>query len=463
MKTKEAALTYKAIAKNADTLTPVGIYKRLSGEKKFLLESSFQHETKGKYSFIGANPYMEIVGTGSTTVATNLKTGEATTFDMNALDYIKEHFPKIETELNLSFIGGAVGYVAYDMIRQFIDIGDELPDELNMPDAHFMVYDTIIAYEHRSEKAHIIAINVHDETEAALDERLKRVEKELDQSISIEDPNLLTIDFQPQVSKEVFISQVEKALDMIHRKEAEQIVLSQRMVTDLQGDPFSFYRLLRTANPSPYMFYLDFTDYLIIGASPESLVQTTGKNVVTNPIAGTRPRGKNEAEDVALEKELLADKKELIEHDMLVERSIKDLEPICAEASIHVPVHKAIVKYEHVMHIVSEVHGTLKDECTSIDALVACLPAGTVSGSPKQRAMQIISDIEQKRRGVYAGGIGFISFEHDINLAIAIRSLVVKDGKAYLQAGAGIVADSIPEKEYEETLHKAKSLTNLKQ
>lgn len=463
MKTEEAALTYKSLVKNADTLTPVGIFKRLQGEKKFLLESSFQHETKGKYSFIGANPFMEIIGEGSTTKTIDVKTGQETTYEMNALEFIKNHFPKIETGLNVSFIGGAVGYVAYDMIRQFVDIGAELPDELEMPDAHFMVYDTIIVYEHRSEKAHIIAINLDGATEADLDARLHAIEAQLDASVTIADPKPLAIDFTPQVTKEVFMQQVEKALAAIHSGEAEQIVISQRMVTELNGDPFSFYRMLRTANPSPYMFYLDFTDYLIIGASPESLVQTTGKHVVTNPIAGTRPRGKTEAEDLQLEKELLADQKELSEHEMLVERSIKDFTPICEPGSIHVPVHKQIVKYEHVMHIVSEVHGTLKEDCTSIDALVACLPAGTVSGSPKQRAMQIISEIEQKRRGVYAGGIGFISFEHDINLAIAIRSLVVKDGKAYLQTGAGIVADSVPEREYEETIHKAKSLTNLKQ
>src|SRR5690625_79445 len=186
MKTTEKTVTYKSRVKNADTLTPVGMFKRLAGEKKFLLESSFQHETKGKYSFIGANPYMEIIGNGNETTTIDVETGEKQTFAMNALDYMKEHFPKIETDLDLSFIGGAVGYVAYDMIRQFIDIGSELEDELNMPDAHFMVYNTIIVFEHRKEKAHIIAINDQDETELALDERLDQVEADLDRTVSIE-------------------------------------------------------------------------------------------------------------------------------------------------------------------------------------------------------------------------------------------------------------------------------------
>src|SRR5699024_8748461 len=235
----------------------------------------------------------------------------------------------------------------------------------------------------------------------------------------------------------------------------------QRMIAEMNGDAFSFYRNLRVANPSPYMFYIDFGPYTIVGASPESLVQTTGDEVITNPIAGTRPRGKTTLEDEAISKDLLSDEKEIIEHEMLVELSKADLKNICDHTSIHVPIYKQIEKYEHVLHIVSEVHGVLKEKVSSLDALIACLPAGTVSGSPRERAMQIINTIEERKRGVYAGGIGYISFNHDINLAIAIRSLVIKDEKAYLQVGAGIVAPSIPEKEYEETLHKARSLTNI--
>ena len=452
---------YKMIEKNADTLTPVGIYKRLQGKKKFLLESSFQHETKGKYSYIGANPYEEIIGFGDKTKVINVETKEEKVFQCNTLDYFKKHFRKIDIDIPLPFIGGAIGYVGYDAISQFVSTGEELEDPLNMPDYHFMLYDTIIVYEHRTEKAHIIALNVQNLKEVELDERLTKINHELSTPINIAEPNLTPITFSAQLKKEEFINRVQSAKRYIERGEAAQIVLSQRMVATFEEDPFSFYRELRTRNPSPYMFYIDFTDYFILGASPESLVQTNGRNVVTNPIAGTRRRGKTEAEDKVLENDLLQDKKELTEHEMLVELSKRDLEKVCEIQSIHIPVLKDVVKYEHVMHIVSEVHGTLREDKSSFDALIACLPAGTVSGLPKERAMQIINELETEKRGVYAGGIGYISFNHDINLAIAIRSLIVKDGKAYLQTGAGIIDDSIPEKEYVETLQKAKSLTNI--
>lgn len=454
-------INYKLIEKNADILTPVGIFKRLEGEKKFLLESSFQHETKGKYSYIGANPYQEIIGYENQTKVIDLITNEEKLVSQNVIDYLKENLPKVECELPLPFTGGAIGYVAYDAIRQFVSVGEELTDELNMPDYHFMMYHTIIIYEHRTEKAHILTINLDNSTEKELEERLQQISNQLDQQITIPDPETNQVTFKAQISKEKFIKNVKRAKTFIENKEAEQIVLSQRMIAELDGDAFSFYRQLRTANPSPYMFYIDFTDYLIIGASPESLVQTSGNHVVTNPIAGTRPRGNSTAEDEGLEKELLTDQKEIAEHDMLVELSKTDLSVVCKKESIHVPVYKDVVKYEHVMHIVSEVHGLLKENKTSMDALIACLPAGTVSGSPKERAMQIINEIETERRGVYAGGIGYISFNHDINLAIAIRSIVVKETKAYLQTGAGIVSDSSPLNEYLETLQKAKSLTNL--
>jgi len=459
----QTTLTYKTLEKNADTLTPVGIFKRLQGKKKFLLESSFQHETKGKYSFIGANPYEEVIGNHYQTKVVNLTTNEETIFNMSTLDYLKAYFPKIETDIPLPFTGGAIGYVAYDAIREYYDIGEELEDELQMPDYHFMLYETIIVYEHRNEKAHIITINTNQASEAELDTRLQQTKEQLNQHMSIPDPDGFDIHFTPQIDQTTFINNVNKAKQYIQNGETAQIVLSQKMKAEINGDPFSLYRELRTANPSPYMFYIDFSDYLIIGASPESLVQTTGNEVVTNPIAGTRPRGETTGEDEALRIELLQDKKEIAEHNMLVDLSKADLATICSDSSIHVPIYQDVVKYEHVMHIVSEVHGKLKKEKTSLDALIACLPAGTVSGSPKERAMQIINKIETTKRGFYAGGIGYISFNHDINLAISIRSLVIKDKQAYLQTGAGIVQDSVPEKEYHETLHKAKSLTNLNQ
>src|SRR5699024_5894204 len=222
-----------------------------------------------------------------------------------------------------------------------------------------------------------------------------------------------------------------------------------------------FYRYLRSANPSPYMFYIDYSDYLIIGSSPESLIQTNGDQVITNPIAGTRPRGASATEDKRLEQELLNDRKEIAEHEMLVDLSKGDFAPICKQESITTPVYKQVMHYEHVLHIVSELHGHFKVGKTCYDALIARLPAGAVPGAPQVRSMQISTLLEELKRGVYAGGMGYIDFNHDMNIAIAIRSILIKGQKAYLQVGAGIVADSVPEKEYEETLHKAKSLTDI--
>lgn len=459
MTTKQ--VMYKRRVQNGDVLTPVTIFKRLTGTKKFLLESSFQHETKGKFSYIGANPYLEVIGHGKETTTIDLMTGVKKTYPLHALDYIKEYVPYIETDIPLSFTGGAIGYVSYDTVREFLHVGNDLPNDLEMPDVHFMLYDTIVAYEHRTEKVHLITMNVRDESEAMLDEKLSLLSDQLHEFVHVAEPTNGSLTFTPEMDEAMFIEIVKRAKQFVDRDEVEQVVLSQRLVADVSCDPFAFYRHLRSQNPSPYMFYIDFHNYLIIGSSPESLVQTNGREVITNPIAGTRPRGETVEEDVRLKQELLSDQKELAEHEMLVNLSKDDLALICERDSIKVPVHMDVVNYEHVMHIVSEVHGKLREGLTSIDALVACLPAGTVSGAPKERAMQIINELEKVRRGVYAGGIGFISFNRNINLAITIRSLVIKDDKAYVQVGAGIVKDSVPESEFAETLHKARSLTNI--
>ncbi|MEC5424581.1 anthranilate synthase component I [Virgibacillus sp. C22-A2] len=455
-------LSYKSIKLNADTLTPVGIFHRLTGTKKFLLESSFQHERKGKYSFIGSNPYQEIIGHGHTTTVKDPINETVETYHQEALAYLKENLPRINTDLPLPFYGGAIGYIGYDAIRQFEDIGETLPDEINMPDIHFMVYNEVIVYDHKNEVVTIIVLNPAQVAEEVIDERLQQLQNALtaqaaDHTVS----ELKNVNFEPEMTEEVFKQKVETAKKHIQQGDIFQVVLSQRMKAKMDGDPFSFYRKLRKANSSPYMFYIDFEDYLVLGASPESLVQTTGREIVTNPIAGTRARGKTLEEDRLLMKELLADEKEIAEHRMLVDLSRNDLGRVCEIGSITIPTYMKVEKYQHVMHIVSEVHGKLRSDFTSLDALIACLPAGTVSGAPKIRAMQIINDLEEKKRGVYAGGIGYINFNHDLNIALTIRSLVIKESVAYLQAGAGIVHDSVPEKEFAETLHKAKSLTEV--
>lgn len=452
---------YKFKKQIADTLTPVGIFRRLKGEKKFLLESSFQHERKGKYSFIGVDPYLEVIGYGATTTIINHEEDTSETLQIDALQYIQKHFPKIDTDLPLPFYGGAIGYVGYDTIRQFEAIGEDLPDELNMPDTHLMIYKNVYVFDHANEIIYLIAMNPDQEVEKVLEERLRHLESQLGNEPNKTEHELTDVQFQPEMTEEVFKEKVVKAKQLIQNGEIEQVVLSQRMKAAFDGDPFSFYRKLRNANPSPYMFYIEFTDYLVLGASPESLIQTTGEEIVTNPIAGTRPRGSTGAEDEVLMNDLLSDEKEISEHQMLVDLSKKDLDRVSEIGSVTVPSYMAIEKYQYVMHIVSEVQGKLKTHLTSMDALIACLPAGTVSGAPKTRAMQIINEFETKKRGVYGGGIGYINFNHDLNMALAIRSLVIKNKEAYLQAGAGIVNDSIPEKEFAETLHKAKALMKM--
>ncbi|WP_188456015.1 anthranilate synthase component I [Virgibacillus oceani] len=452
---------YKIIKQNADTLTPISIFTRLTGKKKFLLESSFQHEQKGKFSFIGKDPYQELIGIENTTTIIDHKTGYSQTVAEDPLHYLQKQLPKLDTDLPFPFYGGAIGYVGYDAIRQYEYIGESLPDELDMPDIHFMLYKDVIVYDHTNEMIFLVAINITNQSEKALNKRLQILENQLKTNQPALMEKMDPVQFQPEATEEIFKENVKIAKKHIREGDIFQVVLSQRMQATMNGDPFSFYRKLRKANSSPYMFYIDFDDYLILGASPESLIQTSGSTVITNPIAGTRSRGKTEAEEEALVRELLADEKEIAEHRMLVDLSRNDLGRVCEIGSITIPTYMKIEKYQHVMHIVSEVHGKLKTGLTSIDALRSCLPAGTVSGAPKIRAMQIINHLEKKKRGAYGGGIGYINFNHDLNMALTIRSLVIKDSKAYLQTGAGIVHDSIPQKEYEETLHKAKSLMEV--
>ncbi|WP_231514895.1 anthranilate synthase component I [Oceanobacillus salinisoli] len=452
---------YKYTKLHANSLTPIDIYRKLTGHKKFLLESTFPHDKKGKYSFIGANPYMEIIGHSDTTTKLDHEIGSKETLSENALTFIKNHLPKIDIDIPLPFYGGAIGYVGYDVIRQFEDIGEVLPDELNMPDIHFMVYKDIIVYDHSNQEIYVIAVHTNQTSEKELNENIAHLKNMLFTEYNTEEFQNSTIEFEPQITKEAFMEKVKSAKEYIQKGDIFQVVLSQRMAAKMEGDPFIFYQKLREANPSPYMFYIDFEDHLLLGASPESLVQTQGREIITNPIAGTRARGKTPEEDEQLMKELLEDEKEIAEHRMLVDLSRNDLGRVCEVGSITIPTYMNIEKYQHVMHIVSEVKGRLHSNYSSIDALISCLPAGTVSGAPKIRAMQIINELEEKKRGAYAGGIGFINFNHDINIALAIRSLVVKDNKAYLQAGAGIVFDSSPEMEYKETLNKARSLMEV--
>lgn len=456
-------ITYKMYEQRANGLTPVHLFKRLTGNNKFLLESSCDDQRKGRYSFIGVNPYMTIIGDQqTTTVYKENDESSPTIHDQHILDYMKNNLPKFDIDCPLPFYGGAIGYIGYDTIRHYEPIGEELPNDLNMPHSHLMVYEDVIVFNHATNTIYLITINVDQQPESQLDRRLEKLKHVLKTNSEKIDTTIDPIHFQSDQTKSSFVHQVKKAQQFIMKGDVQQVVISQRFQGNFFGDPFTFYEKLRRANPSPYMFYIDFSDYIILGSSPESLIRTIGRKVITNPIAGTKPRGKTEKEDQQMMEELRSDSKETSEHKMLVELNKQELLRICDPNSITMPTYMSIETYQHVMHLVTELTGTLASSYTSIDALIACLPAGTVSGSPKTRAMQIINQLEAHMRGVYGGAIGYINVNGDLNMALAIRCLIIKNNVAYLQVGAGIVEDSNPEDEYDETLHKARALMDIK-
>lgn len=453
---------FKSTTLNGDTITPITIFNRIEGKKKFLLESSVTLGEKGRFSFIGLNPFKEIIGTASDTTVVNHTTGTKDQLRQKPLEVIKAHIPNEELPLPFVFYGGAIGYIGYDAIREYEDIGNLLEDEIDMPDVHMMFYQDVIVFDHKKQKITLMTIDLDSSRN---DQQLEEALKQLQEQIQTPEKNILEedleISFEPSIKQEQFLEMVRTAKQHIIDGDVFQVVLSQRMKASFDADPFTFYRRLRVANPSPYMYYIDFEDYMVVGASPESLIKTTGNEVITNPIAGTRPRGKTVEEDQHLASELLADDKERAEHKMLLDLSRNDLGRVCEVNSITIPKSMVIERYQHVMHIVSEVHGQLTKDYTGLDALISALPAGTVSGAPKIRAMQIINELEDKKRGAYAGAIGYINMNGDLDLALAIRTMVIKGRQAYVQAGAGVVYDSDPQSEYEETLNKAKSLLEV--
>lgn len=461
MTTPSTTITHKTLEFTANDLTPVQIFKRLTGKNKFLLESACDYQPKGNYSFIGVQPYQTIIGDEDTTTVIDRHASSSTVYDQHILSYIKKQLPVIDIDIPLPFYGGAIGYIGYDAIRHFEPIGNDLVNDLEMPHSHLMVYQDVIVFNHAANTITLVTINVDEQPEFILDQRLKKLKKVFTSTPEEEEMSSTSIQFEPEQTKLQFLDQVSKAQQLINNGHVKQVVISQRFKGPITGDPLIFYEKLRRANPSPYMFYIDFSDYIILGSSPESLIQSVGTKVITNPIAGTRPRGKTPTEDQQLMDELRNDPKEVAEHDMLVELNKHELLRVCDQKSVTMPKHMAVEKYQHVMHLVTEIHGILTSPYTGIDALLACLPAGTVSGVPKKQAMQIINTLESHARGVYGGAVGYINFNGDLNMALAIRSLIIKNSVAYLQSGAGIVKDSRPEDEYEETLQKAKALMNV--
>lgn len=369
-----------------------------------------------------------------------------------------------EDQEELIFQGGALGYVGYDVAACYENIGEIPKDELDVPDMQFYLYESYVIYDRQKQTCTLVVGNSYSkDSEEQLDRRMKDLEQKLQQEIKLSDLEMKPLKFTSNFSQTEFEAVVTKAKERIVEGDLFQVVPSQRLSAEFLINPFDYFRLLRQNNPSTYLYYLDFPDVQVIGSSPESLVTVEGDLVTTNPIAGTRKRGADEYEDEALAEELKNDPKEIAEHRMLVDLGRNDLGKVAVRGSVTVPTYLTIERYRYVMHLVSVVTGKLKPELTAMDALKATLPAGTVSGAPKIRAMTRIYQWETVKRSIYAGAVGFLGQNDQADFAIAIRTMVIKDKQAHVQAGAGIVYDSEPTSEYFETLQKAKALMEVGQ
>lgn len=460
-----------AVEMLADTHTPINLFLSFkdSSENCFLLESAENGEQWGRYSFIGFNPAKEIIIKDSmvTIIDENGSTRKNINNPLEAISDIIKHYksPKIKDMPKLT--GGLIGYFAYDTVRYIEKRLKNTPqNDLDLPDCHFMLCDEIIALDHLKHKT-IVIVNIptngdFEENYKKGSEKALEIARKIKNTVPIikkaESSDELII--KSNLSKEQYIAKVERAKEYIKDGDIFQVVLSHRFEAENPPDSFDVYRVLRATNPSPYMYYFKFKDYYIAGASPEMLVSVEDSTIFTRPIAGTVKRGKDEKEDKMLENSLLSDKKEQAEHTMLVDLGRNDVGKVAKFGSVEVLKFMGVEKYSQVMHLVSDIKATLKEGKTSLDALMAVLPAGTLSGAPKVRAMEIIDELEGQKRGLYGGTTGYISFNGDIDTCIAIRTVLFRNNKAYVQAGAGIVADSIPEKEYEETESKAKAMIN---
>ena len=453
---------------NADFLTPVAAYLKLRdpGHNSFLLESAEHGEQVGRYSFIGSQPFRILSArNGKTTLAGAVRNRLISENFFQILRTQLGTYRGIHFEGFPSFTGGLVGFLGYEMVNFLEELPPPKTDPVGIEDAHLGFYHDLVVFDHLKNEVVLIS-NVFVERESDLrllfeeaQHRLQALRHRLNRPLPkmspfAADPSRLRSNF----GKKEFMAAVRKAKELILQGEIFQVVLSQRFELEFTGDPFQVYRTLRVINPSPYMFYLDMSGYQLIGSSPESLVKVRKKHLEMVPIAGTRPRGKDPEEDRALERNLRTDPKELAEHVMLVDLARNDLGRVSRYGSVKVSDFKTVERYSHVMHLISRVHGRLRDHFTAVEALKATFPAGTVSGAPKVRAMEIIHQLEPEKRGVYAGAVGYFDFSGNMDFCIAIRMIVAKQGRLFLQAGAGIVADSDPEAEYLETINKSKAL-----
>ena len=454
----------------SDLETPVGAYLKIATGQaySFLLESVEKADQIGRYSFLGANPSVLLRSKGKSVTIT--RNGESNTFDspdpLNELKTLLADYHPVEVEGLPAFHGGAVGYLSYDMVRFMERLPDKNPDPLNVPDMYFMITDTILIFDHVKNRLMIVS-NAHvgkdadasyHEAIAKIDGLLESLRKPLVIPQEPKNANAGPVEPTSNFTRERYRDAVTKAKEYIAAGDIFQVVPSQRFQRDVQVSPLTLYRALRCINPSPYMFILQFPDMSLVGSSPEVMTQVKDGKCMVRPIAGTLPRGATAEEDLANEKTLLADQKELAEHIMLVDLGRNDVGRVSVPGTVKPTRLMTIERYSHVMHIVSEVDGTMKPGTDAFDALRATFPMGTVSGAPKIRAMEIIDELEPVRRGVYSGGCGYISFSGEMDTCIAIRTMVIKDGTAYVQAGGGVVYDSDPDREYDETVNKAKAL-----
>jgi len=484
----------------SDSLTPVSAFQKLANTTETqssaacLFESVIGGEKVGRYSFLASEPFLHIKAYGtSVTVsrrsvepnpesnpASNLEprggTWESETSDCrNPLETLREqvsamnvcHLPELPP-----FIGGAVGYAGYDTVRYVENLPNAPDDDRQLPDLWFALYDHMIVFDHVQKTVIVLALaDVRDKDPAALRQAYDNASQQVDRLIQLlEAPTEplqladidvggdVTLNYTSNMTQAEYEDAVRQCIEYIRAGDIFQVVISQRLQTPLEVPPFELYRTLRVVNPSPFMFYLRTPDVTLVGSSPEIMVRVVDRRVTVRPLAGTRPRGKTEAEDQQLGDELLADPKERAEHVMLVDLGRNDVGRVAEYSTVEISDVMVIERYSHVMHITSNVSGKLREEYDSFDALAACLPAGTVSGAPKVRAMEIIDQLEPNRRGPYAGAVGYIDFAGNMDTCIALRTVVIHNNTAYVQAGAGIVADSVPTTEYQETLNKARGL-----
>jgi len=457
---------------SADLLTPVSAFLAIAAREPhaFLLESVERGEQIGRYTFLGVKPYMRLQAQGS---AVEIERGsKREKYDGNVFDFIKQLLSEHRTPVLPGlppFTAGAVGYFSYDVVRQLEKIGDHAKDDLHFPDCELMFFDRLLAFDHLRHQIHIVAAaDVSREKPRAAYERAVRdiaaIEKKLARGVSPAmwrhpaKSKAAKLKVHAGTTRAVFMQNVERCKEYIRAGDIFQVVLSQRLDFIPGVEPFDLYRALRQINPSPYLYFLRMGERQILGSSPEMLVRVTGRKLEYRPIAGTHPRGRDEVEDLRLEDQMRNDEKERAEHVMLVDLGRNDLGRVSEYGSVKVKDLMYVERYSHVMHLVSALEGRLRGDLSALDAFAACFPAGTLSGAPKVRAMQIIEELEPVRRGIYGGSVLYADFAGNLDSCIGIRTMLMQGKHAYLQAGAGIVADSDPAKEFQESMNKAQAL-----